>query len=52
MVSTPLLCQASCNTTSGCLSFTWHPNTSAMNDFKLMCFGRTTDYWQPLAEQV
>lgn len=47
IMTTPQSCQGACNATTGCMSFTWHPNTSAMGDFKLNCFGRTTSQWKP-----
>ena len=50
VLATPVLCQGACNTTAGCMSWTWHPNTSAMADFKLNCFGRTTAFWHPTPE--
>jgi len=45
--ATPQACQAECNATATCLSWTWHPNTTAMGAFRLNCFGRTTAFWQP-----
>ena len=50
VLKTPQLCAAACNTTAQCMSWTWHPDTPAMKDFKLNCFGRTTDVWAPKPE--
>ena len=48
---TARLCQGACNASAPCLSWTWHPNTTAMKspkgDYRLNCFSRTTSYWQP-----
>lgn len=50
IIKTPQLCASACNKTAACMSWTWHPDTPAMKDFKLNCFGRTTDFWQPKRE--
>ena len=50
VLDTPTLCQGACNGTASCLSWTWQPNTSAIGDYKLNCFGRTTPVWQPRAQ--
>ena len=47
VMQTARLCQSECNATNTCMSWTWHPNTAAMGKFRLNCFGRTTDYWDP-----
>jgi hypothetical protein len=51
VIQTPQLCAAACNRTADCMSWTWHPDTPAMQKFKLNCFGRTTDYWSPRAQK-
>eukprot|EP01050_Picozoa_sp_SAG11_P023129 SAG11_NODE_4565_length_1849_cov_1.276571_2_plen_299_part_00 len=50
VLKTPQLCAVACSATVKCMSWTWHPDTPAMKDFKLNCFGRTTDVWAPKRE--
>jgi hypothetical protein len=47
VLQTARLCQSECNVSTTCLSWTWHPDTAAMGKYRLNCFGRTTDYWDP-----
>jgi len=41
-------CETKCSTISNCYSYVYHDATTG--DFKYGCYGRTTGYWNPVAE--